>query len=172
MLYEKPYIEELLCRFVRPKRPDLEVPLLDTFDALKSGKPLSDATLAALVEAASDRHTTVYQVATEFLGEVAESDENALKMIQDMAVSPHAHVRHNALLSLTEKTPSQVCLGIIRGGLKDKSSRVRRKAADWAIRLPLKSAAPDIANALLTESHSETAQVMRAALRVLQVEES
>ncbi len=172
MDYEKSYIEQFLARFVRPKRPDLEASLLETFDALKFGTPLSETALAGLVEAASDRHTTVYEVATEFLGEVAESDENALKMIQDMAVSPHAHVRHNALLSLTEKTSSQVCLGIIRGGLKDKSSRVRRKAADWAIRLPLRSVAPDIADALKTESNSETAFVMSEALKALQAEES
>ncbi|MFZ6682091.1 hypothetical protein [Undibacterium sp. Tian12W] len=139
MLYAKAYIEQFLVRFVRPKRPDLEAPLLDAVDALNLRTPLSDAILAAMVEAVSEKQTTVYEASTQIFGKIAEYDDRALQMIRDMAISKHAHVRHNALLCLTQKTQSTACIEIIRDGLRDKSSRVRRKAADWAIRLPLQS---------------------------------
>lgn len=167
MIYEKSYVESFLAGFVRPKRSDLEAPLLDVFDALKSGTVVSPQTLIALVDAASDRHTTVYEVSTEFLGEVAERDGVALEMIQNMAVSMHAHVRHNALLCLTANTPSKVCINMISNGLKDKSSRVRRKAADWALRLCLRDVELELSQAFKRESHLATAAVMRAALTVL-----
>lgn len=172
MGYERSYIEKYLQRFVRPKRPDLEASVLDAVDALNSRTPLSDATLAAMVDAVSEKSTSVYEASTQIFGEIAEYDGRALQMIQEMALSEHAHVRHNALLCLTEKTQEQVCLRMIRNGLKDKSSRVRGKAADWAHRLCLRSVELDIVNALLTESHGDTAQTMRAAIKALQVEGS
>ncbi|MCH8622558.1 hypothetical protein [Undibacterium sp. TS12] len=173
MFYQRFYIEQHLQRFIRPKRPDLEKPLRDAFDELlESGKPLSETSLIAVVDAASDRYASVYELGATFLGESAILDNRALQMIQEMALSKHAHVHHNALLCLTEKTQEQVCLGMIRDGLKDKSSRVRTKAADWAHRLRLRGVVQDIAKVLKTETHNEAAQTMRAAIEVLQAEEN
>ena len=168
MLYDRSYIEKFIARFVHPVRPELDSPLLNVFDALVSGSAISSQTLPMLVDAASDRRANVYEISTEFLGELAERDVNALEMIRNMLTSKHAHVRHNAILCLSSGIDSNISAEIIREGLGDKSSFVRRKAADWAHRLLLRDVSSDLSKALEAESNAETSDVMRDALKAIQ----
>ncbi len=167
MIYDREYIEQFIDRFVRPTRPELVAPLLQAFDALKSGAVLSEKSHKTLLNAASDKSAHIYQVATEFLGEFAEKGGPALSGIRQMSESSLAHVRHNAILCLSENTPRNVSLEIICNGLIDKSSKVRTKAADWALRLNLQEAASYIAQAIQIEKNSNTSSVMRHVLERL-----
>lgn len=167
MMYDRDYVEQFVSRFVRSARPEIEAPLLAVFDALSAGTKISPQLLETLADAASDRRAHVYDISTRFLGEIAVNDKNALVTIQGMTASSHAHVRHNAILCLTSEMDAEVCLEIIRHGLRDKSVLVRRKAADWAQRMLLTTVAPDIRVALKTEANPTVAEVMRGALVAL-----
>ena len=168
MVYDRQYIQDYISRFVSPKRPELEDVLMDAFDALESGRHLSEHALAGIVDGASDRQAQIYETCTEFLGEAAAEDPKALKKIEEMAVSTVAHVRHNALLCLNPRISSRFTAERVRAGLEDKSARVRTKAADWAQRLSLREVQPELLLASKVESDQGTLKVMQAALRSLQ----
>lgn len=167
MIYDRDYIEKYIVKVVHPIRPDLDVHLLGAFDALAAGSITSSETLQALTDAASDRRASVYEISTEFIGELAGNDEKALEAIRGMATSEHAHVRHNAILCLSADLDPAVSQEIICERLKDKSHRVRRKAADWALRLNFPEVAPSLSAALKLETNQETRQVMQDALEAL-----
>ena len=169
MNYERSYIEKFLDRFVRPKHPEYVEPLLQAFDAVKSPAALPDKSYQGLLSAASDKSAHVYQIATEFLGEFGVQNELALNEIRRMSESPLAHVRHNAILCLSDKTPRSESVEIICKKLRDRSSRVRTKAADWAVRLSLRQVAPNIEQAIRTEKNSAALATMSHALDRLKV---
>ena len=153
--------------YVRPYRPELESALAVAIKSLGTDSTVAEATIESVVDAASDKRAAVYEIGSTVLGELAESDHRAMSAIQKMALSEHAHVRHNALLCLTNETARSAALAIMRGALSDKSSRVRCKAADWAGRLKAQALVPDLARAMLAEAHHETRRVMNNELRLL-----
>jgi tRNA A37 N6-isopentenylltransferase MiaA len=81
--------------------------------------------------------------------------------------STDARVRHNALLCLTNEMPQDAVHEMLERGLRDKSNRVRRKAADWAGRLHCIGVLPAMHAALRSEKNAETREVMFAETRRL-----
>jgi hypothetical protein len=60
-----------------------------------------------------------------------------------------------------------LALQILRTGLRDKSSRVRTKAADWILQRRIRECIPDLESALAVEKHVETRETMDQGLRML-----
>jgi len=167
MRHEKSDLIASIQDYVAKSTPELEAPLLTAVEVLDSAGALPVETLQSVVEAASSRLATVYETGVTVLGELAEADIRALDAIQQMFASSKAHVRHNALLCLTEWLPSKVSTELLRHGLGDKSARVRAKAADWAGRLRLQTLASDLARAVLVESNAEARDVIAYELQML-----
>lgn len=157
-------LPSLVREYVRPRKPHLVEPLSAALDVLASEGELTTATLQGVFEAASDDNQSVYELGTTVLGKLAERFEEGQHAIKEMSRSKRAHVRHNAVLCLSEDVPVQITTGVIRLALVDKAARVRRKAADWLGRLRLRSVAPDLEKALSVERDEETRRVMSAEL--------
>lgn len=155
---------EYLVSFVKDEiartQPNLVAPLLLAIAALESRESVADETLKFILDAAQDKRPSVYEVATAVLGGLAETDERALNAIQSMSRSRTAHIRHNAVLCLTECTPVKACVEVLRSSLIDKSVRVRRKAADCIGRLKLVSLLPALAHATTIETDPETRDLL------------
>ena len=75
--------------------------------------------------------------------------------------------RFNAIICLCSVTPSEFSVSLVRNGLSDKSSRVRTKAADWALRLRLTDVIPDLEQSLAVESHTATKRTITFSLGLL-----
>jgi len=164
MEYDRAYIGDHVRRYVKPYRAELEAPLLNAFDALATSRKLPMPTLAKLASGVSDEKASVYETCAEFLGEVAEGDARALNLIIELSQSNRASIRHNALLCLTAKHDPNVVGVVIGRALRDKSARVRRKAADWTQRLGLRTMEGDLVEALSDEKDAGAANAMKAAL--------
>jgi hypothetical protein len=119
------------------------------------------------VEAASDKRAAVYEIGSSILGDLATIDDRALGAVKEMSRSRLAHIRHNAVLCIAEETPKDVARNVMRELLADKSSRVRSKAADWSGRMRARELLPDLAQALLSETNTETRKIMSNELRLL-----
>lgn len=166
MLSKQEYIS-FIGEYIRPVRADLEAPLVAALDAMEFGAALPDPLLQSVVEAASSERLPIYELSTTVLGKLAERDRNALEAILKMSKARQSHVRHNALLCLTEEMPIELCVDIVRSALMDKSVRVRRKAADWAGRLKLKAVLPDMEKAEAIEPDEATRNTIGYELRML-----
>jgi hypothetical protein len=148
--------------------PDLVAPMLEVMNAVQSRTLPSALALEATTRAVSNSREGVYDIGTEVLGALADYDQRALQVIATLARSQDARVRHNAIICLTDETPLEAELEVIRITLSDRSSRVRRKAADWASHLHLQQLLPDLRSALIRETHQEAREVVAWAVNALQ----
>lgn len=162
-----PYIVSYV-KLLQEVEPDLVAPMLEVMNVVPSRGIPSNAALEATALAVSSSRVGVYETGSYVLGALADYDPRALQVIAALSCSRDAKIRHNAILCLTEETPSETTIQVIRSALSDKSSRVRQKAADWAGRLHLCQSLPDIRSALIRETHRETRDVMVWAVKTLQ----
>lgn len=153
-------------------RPELIEPLLmalAAYDRLKSGTVPDRfrADLDLIRQTASDRRRPLYDMATQLLAEIAEISADARAAIELMMQAPQSHIRFNGIVSLSAEAPRDFSQRVIAAGLRDKSIRVRKKAADWAYRMQLLEAIPDLAEAYAIESNSKLRDSMEFYLRML-----
>lgn len=149
-------------RLVGPTDAALARELVSALQAIRDGAQVTSVVLQATIRAVSSLRVPIYECASSVLGELAVFDSGAMKAIADLSKSPDARVRHNALLCLNTEQPMARVQEILRAALSDKSSRVRRKAADWIGRLRQQELLPAMEAALEVERHAETRLVMAA----------
>lgn len=162
--------EPWLRDYLRKRYPELEPPLLaaiDAFDTILDENRIDATLMAPVIEAASSSRRPLYENATPLLGELAASHAIALDSVGRMASDPRSHVRFNAILCLTKATPLEFRLDLLRQGLRDKSAKVRGKAADWAGRLRLRDLVPDLEAAFASEKNAKAKQTIEFDLRLL-----
>lgn len=162
--------EPWLEAYLRKRFPELERPLIeaiDAFDELASGTPIETDRLKPLVFAASSDRSPLYENATELLGQLAVKHDAARQAVEGMAVNSKAQVRFNAIICVNASWPRKAALEILRNRLRDSSSRVREKAADWALRYGMKELVPELTAALRNESNSKARSCIDFALQQL-----
>ena len=163
-----PHLPDGIRRLVAPVRADLAPALLQAVESLCNETPPGALAIDATAQAVSSHRVPVYETASYILGDLAVYDSRAMAALIELSRSSDARVRHNALLCLTEEMPNEVTVEVINRALGDRSSRVRRKAADWAGRLRLSAVLPVLKAALATEQHEETRDVMAFEVERLQ----
>ena len=155
-------------RLVGPIDAELENHLLSALQAILDRKQAPSAVLQATIRATSSHRVPLYECASTILEELATFDSTAMDAIAAMSRSPDARVRHNAVLCLNTEQPPARVQAILDTALSDKSSRVRRKAADWIGRLRLRELLPVLKRALEVERHGKTQFVMAAEVARIQ----
>ncbi len=140
---------------------------IDAYDIILDENRLDAALLAPIVEAACDSHALLYENVPRFLGKLTAESPLARESVERMAVDSKSHVRFNAILCLRKETPPDFTLRLLQQGLRDKSSRVRTKAADWAGRLLVAELVPDLEAAFAKEKHETTKGTLEFELRLL-----
>jgi hypothetical protein len=161
------HLQAALQDYLR-RQPELEPELLAALEEDIRARDLSTAALLPhLVAAASSRHVPIFENVCPLLGELTEQLAAARDAVSIMADDSRAHVRFNSILCLGERTPRAFSLGLLRRGLRDRSSRVRSKAADWALNLRLRELIPDLAEAAIRERATPARSEIEFALRLL-----
>lgn len=146
--------EQFVADQIATKSPELVEPLLTmfrAFDRLRRQTSVSRAELAPLVAALRSSRRPLYENACELLRPLTVNHAAARDAVVELSQAKQAHVRFNAILCLDKQGPPDFCTKIIRDGLRDKSVRVSRKAADWALRLRLASVIPDLEQAVAAD---------------------
>ncbi|WP_409994033.1 HEAT repeat domain-containing protein [Kinneretia aquatilis] len=149
-------------RLVGPIDTNLEQELLAAIQAIRDRRPATSSVLQATIRAVSSHRVPLYECASTILEDLATFDRTAMDAIVYLSRSTDARVRHNALLCLNTEQPTDRVIEVLSAALSDKSSRVRRKAADWIGRLGLHELLSALENALDSEQHGETRLVMAA----------
>jgi hypothetical protein len=119
------------------------------------------------VEAASSSRRPLYENAIGLLVKLTEQFAEARQAVVSMAQDSRSHVRFNAILCLGKSTPRALTLQLIRQCLRDKSARVRQKAADWAGRLRVREIVPDLEQAKSKESYAKARESIAFNLQLL-----
>ena len=167
---EREAFEPWLERYLRPRYPELEAPLMaavDAFDSAQQTGQLRPSGLAAIVDAVASSRTPLYENATRFLAKLSADHPEACEAIARLSKSPKAHARFNAILSLGRSTPPELVDSVLTAGLMDKSARVRTKAADWAGRLRNTRLIPGLTAALAAETDQTARRTIDFELRLL-----
>jgi len=162
--------EPFLARVIRTRYPDVEVLLtaaFDAYDAIVEAGAVTPDLLAPIVASVESSRRPVYENTVDLLRRLSENHGAALAAIEKLARDRRAHVRFNAILCLGKETPGDFTLSILRAGLRDKSARVRQKAADWAGRLRSRDMVPDLAEASKVEADPKTRETIEFELRLL-----
>lgn len=149
------------------KQKGFSNPIAAATKILESGGELDDGILRCVVEAASDESASVYEIGTSVLGYLAARFQPATDAVELMSRAKLAHVRHNAVLCLSNYIPEDMAIAILRVALTDRSARVRRKAADWSGRLRMHAIVPDLEAAASVERDNETHKVIRFEAAIL-----
>jgi hypothetical protein len=153
-----------------PRDPQDEAALLavaDAYDAVQRSGLLSKQQLRTVVDGASNNRMLVWAGSTDLLMALSAQFAEVAAAILNMSQHRQAHVRFNALCCLGKKTPTDTVHAVIKAGLIDKSSRVRRKAADRAHTLRAVELVPEITAALKAEKHDKTRATIEFELRLL-----
>ena len=166
MSFPEPILRRTILAF-RQGWPDLVDPLLDALSSVSRRVPLTPEGLAALNAALTSSRTALYETASYIAQDASGFDAKAVDLVIGLSKHQKAFARRNAILCLGEETPVATTLEVIAQGLKDKSSLVRIKAADWALRMRLRQTLPMIAAAIYNEKHAEARSVMEYSLSML-----
>jgi hypothetical protein len=159
----RPQLEE----YLGVRRPDLVGSLSRAFEILEGGGRIEGTLLLEVVEAASDSHEAVSTFGAVLLGKAAEAEVAAQLSILEMLSSRLAGVRFNAILCLTENTPTSIALRVLSLALRDKSPKIRAKAAERASQLKLKAIQTELLKAVSHEKNRHAKEVMSAELGML-----
>ena len=155
---------------MRPRYPELEVPLvaaIDAFDVILSANELAPHQLRPIVDAVSSSRRPLYENASGFMKTLSAKWPEVNAAILAMSRSSKAHVRFNAILCLGNSTPADIIEKVLKSGLLDKSSRVRGKAADWIGRLRRRELVGELAAALSVEHDQKARSTIEFELRLL-----
>ena len=104
--------------------------------------------LQAIVRAVSHPSTRIWENCCDLLAAASERWQAAAEAILEMLHKRRAHVRFNAICSLSEKTPAAVIEKALKAGLGGRNSHSRWKAADTASSLNQRQLIPDVAAGL------------------------
>lgn len=170
MKTERERFEPWLQSYLRPRYPELEEPILraiDAFDAIQETGRITPDRLAPIIDAVQSPRTPLSENASNLLSRLTGHYSEACNALQVLSHHSQSHVRFNAIISTGNSTPCPLALQIVREGLRDKSSRVRTKAADWILRRRFRECISDLEAALALEKHAETRETIDCGLRLL-----
>ena len=140
---------------------------IDAFDAIQAGDRVTQRLLEPIVKAASDSRKTLFDIPVGFLDQLTGAHDEARQAVSEMAENKRSFTRFNAITCIGKSAPKSFKLDLLRQGLRDKSSRVRAKAADWAGRHRLKELVPELEQALAAEKNDKARATIEFELRLL-----
>jgi hypothetical protein len=140
---------------------------VDALDVVQQTDELHPKLLRPILDAVSSSRRPLYENTCEFMRILSAKWPEANDGILAMSQSTKAHVRFNAILCLGKSTPATTVERVLKSGLLDKSSRVRRKAADWIGRLRKRELLHEWAVALSSERDAKVRSTMDFELRLL-----
>ncbi len=162
--------EAWFARWRGVRTPQEEAAVLevaDAYDGINKTNLLTPAQLAVIVRAASSPRALLWMNAIELLSDLTTRWEAATGAAAEMFASRHSHVRFAALCCVNRDMAIGVANRLLRGGLEDKSSRVRWKAAEKICDLDRKEFLPQLEGALLREKHPKARASIEFDLRLL-----
>jgi hypothetical protein len=142
-------------------------PLLAALSTNRRRRSLSEASIGALRSALSVNRRDLYETASYLLSDASSFDPAAVSLIAELSQGPKVSQRYNAILCLSPQTPFDLVVLVIEAALKDRSAKVRTKAADRMLELKLTKALPALRSALIPEAHAETRATMEFTLALL-----
>lgn len=163
-------IYDSYLRELREKRPQDEPVMraaIEAFDAIQAGGKVTQLLLEPIVQAASDSRKMLFQIPVNFLQQLTGRHEEAREAVSRMAVAKRSHTRFNAIMCIGKAAPLSFKLELLRQGLRDKSSSVRLKAADWAGRQRLRELVPELVQALAAEVNDKARKAIEFNLLLL-----
>jgi hypothetical protein len=163
--YEK-WIKDIL----EPRYPELVKPLraaLGAYYRIKRSGHVGKRELDPILRCAYSSRTWLFGTAAEILSDLTSRHQEARDAVRKMTADGQSRVRYTAVICLGRRTPRAFTAELLRKALRDKSSRVRGKAADWILLRDLNGFVPDLQEALITERHEETKQTIDFSLRLL-----
>ncbi len=157
------YFEKWISGYVRLRYPELEPALRaasDADDAIRSKKCPTADLLEPIITAASSQRRPLSETGTTLLGRLAVCYPEACAAVGRMAQSKSSHVRFNAVLCLRAGVPRDVAIEILKGALRDRSSQVRKKAADQALALRYAEMTENLEEAAAEESDARVKETL------------
>jgi hypothetical protein len=137
------------------------------FNAIEKRKRITAKLLAPIVEAASNPRASLFKNAIELLAKLADQYLEAQEAVLAMVRDPHWNVRFNAICCLEKPTPLAMTLQMLRKGLRDRSAKVRWKAADRALYLGVRELVPELERADAFEKHEAAKTEISYSLSLL-----
>jgi DNA-binding transcriptional ArsR family regulator len=158
-------------KLVLKRYPDVKRPLLASIDAYEScrgRKTITRDMLAPIVAAASSKRSPLRGSSTDFLAEFTWKHPAARDAVREMAASPDAKARFNAVLSVGRGSPRDFRIAVLRQVIADKCAAVRWRAAESAAWVhDLVELLPDLQRAFAAETNLKTKQTLDHAVRIL-----
>lgn len=159
MTTERERFEPWLQSYLRPRYPELEEPILraiDAFDAIQETGQITPERLSPITDAITSRRQTLSVEASRILSLLTSKFPEVCDVIVSLSQHAQSHVRFNSLLCLSEAMPPQSTLQILRQGLRDKSAKVRWKAASLILGFRLRECLSDLEAAAAKEKVAQT----------------
>jgi hypothetical protein len=159
MQFQREHYESWIRDFLKPRYPEL-VPdfkkALEDFETTITSGVLAPERLQTILECARNRRTPLGENVAALLGELAVRFASAQQVIREMSHDAKAHVRINALVALNTSSPTELHDEVLRPALKDRSSKLRRLAADKIMQFGLRHLIPDVEEAVAREADPRT----------------
>jgi hypothetical protein len=147
---------------------DLVLPAGSAYDRAKESGTLSEEDLRVIIDAAAHERLLVAMNAVELLWAMSDRwPAEISRAVAELFSSPKSHARFAAICVLTTDIDKSVARDVVKGGLKDKSARVRWKAADRAEWLERRDLIPDVEAALAVEKNAKSKRSIEHSLRFL-----
>jgi hypothetical protein len=123
--------------------------------------------LAPLVTAACDARAGIAVNAVWVLWVLTADSTAARSAVAGMARHKQSHIRNNAMASVSKLAPLGFKREVIERGLRDRTGRVREKAADRALSLCLREVIPELESAVASERNAGTKRGLEFTLKLL-----
>lgn len=136
-----------------PSKRRLLLAAIDAYDHCHRARNASASEIAPIVKAAKSRFTRVWEIAADFLMRLTPKHPAAREAALEMLKSDKVNERFQLVASLRRPAPKALLAEMVRAALRDKSFRVREKAAEAADRLQLRRLLPDLEAILAEEEH-------------------
>jgi hypothetical protein len=145
---------------IKSTEPVLASRILEAISALSSHLPVTDLALQDVTQAATHRSTQINLTATYVLSAIAEHDARGMQAVMSLFNSSKSEVRLSALVCLSRDTPRAETSELLQLGLKDRSSRIRLKAAEFIAWLQFRDLLTNVQEALMSETNNSAREVM------------
>jgi hypothetical protein len=144
------------------------LPVADAYDTAQHSGEFTPECASVIANAACHPRLLVAMNASELLQSLSNRwPELIAQAVFKLFGNPNANARFAAICSLTKSMPQDVLTEILRNGLKDRSARVRWKAADRIDHLEQKGLLLDLTAATSVEKNAKTCRTMEHHLKML-----
>lgn len=141
--------------------------MADVCDSAQPGVALDETQIRAIIDGISSPRALAWMNAAELVENALSDREQIGRAVIEMMASRKAHVRFNALCCVTRATPVEIADAALQQGLRDKSARVKWKAAQQASALGRRNLTSDMEATLATMSAGKPRDSVESSLRLL-----